>query len=97
MFFPYKLILYYILNFFKRLFFLFQLPDIDLNKFYSPLEPETPSDDDSGKKPIVINLRNVSFSYNQPNQDNNDEHEVNNGFYIGPVSGDIKKVLKNIT
>lgn len=75
--------------------FCLQLTDIDLHKYYSKLEPETPTDEEASKRPIVISLRNASFRYHRFNQDDGyyQSNGGNQSFSIGPVTGDIKKVM----
>lgn len=69
----------------------FKLPDIDLHKYYSVLEPQTPSEDDSNPRPIVISMKNVSFRYNIYNVQN-DHGESAQNFFLRSISGEIKKV-----
>ncbi|XP_031634883.1 multidrug resistance-associated protein 7 [Contarinia nasturtii] len=71
----------------KRVQIYLDLPDIDLQKYYSPLEPQTPTEDESTKKPVIISMNNVSFCYNKPIQNGNDERR----FLLNSISGDIKK------
>lgn len=76
------------------MFVCWQLTDIDLHKYYSNLEPQTPTDEEASKRPIVISLRNASFRYHRFNQDDGDyqSNGGNQSFLIGPITGDIKKV-----
>lgn len=67
------------------------LPDIDLQKYYSRLEPRSPTDDESKKRPVVISLKSASFCFNQFNSANRDG--VPN-FVINQANGDIKKVIR---
>lgn len=67
------------------------LPDIDLQKYYSRLEPRSPTDDESKKRPVVISLKTASFCFNQFNSANRDG--VPN-FVINQANGDIKKVIR---
>lgn len=58
------------------------------------MEPQTPTDEESSKRPVVISLRNASFRYYRFNQDDS-EYQSNGGnqsFFIGPITGNIKKV-----
>lgn len=64
-----------------------------MHKYYSTLEPQTPTEDETGKKPIVISMKNVSFSYNQLKRNESGDDDTQN-FYLNPVSGDIKKVRR---
>lgn len=72
----------------------FQLPDVDLHKYYSPMEAQTPNDDESNTRPIVISLKNASFCYTNINSiGSNDENSDNTqNFTLSPINGDIKKV-----
>lgn len=69
----------------------FQLPDTDLNRYYSPLEVDASSEDDSSRKPVVIRMRNVSFCY-KATLDPNEQNESTQNFFLKSVSGEIKKV-----
>lgn len=74
--------------------FVGQLTDIDLHRYYSQLEPQTPTDEEASKKPTVISFLNASFRYNRYDQGRGEyqSNGVNQRFKIGPVTGDIKKV-----
>lgn len=71
------------------------MTDIDLHKYYSSLEPQTPTDEEASKRPVIISLRNASFRYHRIDQDDNDyqSNGGNQSFLIGPITGDIKKVM----
>lgn len=79
----------------KRVQSYIDLTDIDLHRYYSRLEPQTPTDEEASKRPIVISLRNASFRYHRFNQDDGDyqSNGGNQSFLIGPITGDIKKVM----
>lgn len=70
------------------------MTDIDLHKYYSGLEPQTPTDEEASKRPVIISLRNASFRYHRFDQDDSDyqSNGGNQSFLIGPITGDIKKV-----
>lgn len=73
-----------------------QLPDLDVNKYYSKLEPHTPSDDESSKKQVVISLRNTLFCFGIMNRsESTEENETSQSFILGPINGDIKKVCEH--
>lgn len=64
-----------------------------MHKYYSTLEPKTPTEDDSIKKPVVISMKNVSFNYSQLKRNESGDDDTQS-FYLNPVSGDIKKVRR---
>lgn len=73
--------------------FCLQLNDIDLHGYYSKLDPQTPTDEESSKRPVIISLRNATFRYHRIDQrDSDDTNDDNRNFSIGPITGDIKKV-----
>lgn len=73
-----------------------QLPEIDLHKYYTPLESESVSEDESGRRPVLINLKNCSFCHKMFPQNDDDYDDENDGnmqnFFLQSVSGQIKKV-----
>lgn len=76
----------------KRVQSYLDLPDIDLHKYYSRLEQQSPTDDESNKRPVVISLKSASFCFNQSRNEN--RGGVTN-FFINQANGDIKKVNPN--
>lgn len=90
--FPYRhIFVQYVFEF--TIIFYLQLNDIDLHKYYSKLEPQTPTDEESSKRPVIISLRNASFHYHRIDQSESDNSTSGNrNFFIGPITGDIKKV-----
>lgn len=74
----------------------FQLPNIDLMTFYSPLVEKFSSEDDVSKppkRPIVISLKNASFSFDKPQNREDIDLSINiTDFSLESISFDVKRV-----
>lgn len=74
----------------------FQLPNIDLMTFYTPLVEKFSSEDDISKppkRPIVLSLKNASFSFDKPQNRENIDFTISiTDFRLESINFDVKRV-----
>lgn len=79
----------------RLVFFLqFQLPNVDLEQFYSRLLPETSpqTEPEQSRKPLVMSVNSATFAYKSTRRRFDEDDDDGQDYVLKSVSCDIKKV-----